>query len=203
MDESLLLRWRRGRAGELEARECAELERDVDALFAAHEGRVYAQCYRRVRDEQRARELAQDVLLIAYQKLDDYEGRSQFSTWLYGIARNVCMRAMERRQDLLAEDDLLDPADPARTVLRHLLAHERERVVMDAMSTLGPEEQEAVYLRYVQELPYEEIDRLMNLDTRSGARGLLQRCSRHLKQELPRRIQALGHGSSFIRTAAT
>ena len=75
MDASLLLRWQKGRAGELDPEEHARLQRDVDALFAEHEGRVYAQCYRRVRDEQRARELAQDVLLIAYQKLDDYEGR--------------------------------------------------------------------------------------------------------------------------------
>jgi RNA polymerase sigma-70 factor, ECF subfamily len=202
MDDSLLLRWRKRRAGQLEPAEYAKLERDIDALFAQHEARVYAQCYRRVRDEQRARELAQDVLLIAYQKLDEYEGRSQFSTWLYAIARNVCMRALERRRDLFAEDELIEPTDPARTVLRHLLAHERERVVTDAMSALSAEEQEVVYLRYVQELPYEEIDRLMELDTSSGARGLLQRCSRHLKRELPLRIQALGHGSSFIRTSA-
>ena len=203
MDDSLLLRWQKRGTGELAPDEQAALQRDVDELFGQHEGRVYAQCYRRVRDEQRARELAQDVLLIAFQKLDEYEGRGKFSTWLYGIARNVCMRSMERRRELFAEDELIEPADPARTVLRHLLAHERERVVTDAMSALGPDEQEAVYLRYVQELSYEEIDRVMKLDTSSGARGLLQRCSRHLKQELPLRIRALGHGSSFIRTSAT
>ncbi len=202
MDDSLLLRLRKRKAGQLEPREHAQLQRDVDALFAEHEARVYAQCYRRMRDEQRARELAQDVLLIAFQKLDEYEGRGKFSTWLYGIARNVCMRAVERRQDLLAEDGLIEPADPARSVLRHLLAHERERVVTDAMSALSPQEQDAVYLRYVQDLPYEEIDRVMKLDTSSGARGLLQRCARHLKRELPQRIQALGHGSSFVRTTA-
>jgi RNA polymerase sigma-70 factor (ECF subfamily) len=203
MDDSLLLRWRKGRDGQLASAEQAQLQRDIDAMFAEHEGRVYAHCYRRVRDEQRARELAQDVLLIAYQKLDDYEPPNKFSTWLYGIARNVCMRAMARRRELLADDGLIEPSDPARPVLRHLLAHERERVVTDAMSALGPDEQEAVYLRYVQELPYEEIDRLMKLDSASGARGLLQRCSRHLRRELPLRIRALGHGSSFVRTAAT
>lgn len=202
MDDSLLVRLRKRKANQLEPEERARLERDVDALFAEHHARVYAQCYRRVRDEQRARELAQDVLLIAYQKLDDYEERGKFAAWLYRIVRNVCTRAMERRRDLLVEDELIEPADPARSVLRHLLAHERERVVTDAMSALSSEEQDAVYLRYVQELPYEEIDRLLKLDTRSGARGLLQRCSRHLKQELPRRIEALGHGSSFIRTSA-
>ena len=52
-------------AGQIEPGERAQLQRDVDALFAEHEARVYAQCYRRVRDEQRARELAQDVLLAA------------------------------------------------------------------------------------------------------------------------------------------
>ena len=62
MDDSLLLRWRKGRAGELDAEERARLQRDVDALFAVHEACVYAHCYRWVPDEQRELELAQDVV---------------------------------------------------------------------------------------------------------------------------------------------
>ena len=61
MDESLLLRWRKGRAGELDPEERARLERAMEALFVEHEARVYAKCYRRVRDEQL--ELAQGVPL--------------------------------------------------------------------------------------------------------------------------------------------
>jgi RNA polymerase sigma-70 factor (ECF subfamily) len=172
----------------------------VDALFVAHQDRVYALCLRFARQPELAAELAQDVLLRAYQKLPEFRGESKFSTWLLSIARYECLNAVRRKRDLLTEDGVLEAGDPSRSALDALRAREREELLRAAAeAVLDPIEQEAVSLRYTEHLPLEAITEILGLDSASGARGLLQRCKRKLHRELVRRLAELGHGSSFVR----
>lgn len=172
----------------------------LDRLFAVHADAVRATCRALVRDPALAEELAQEALLVAWQKLPEFRGDAAFGTWLYGIARNVCRNALRRRRDALTEDGVLDPDDPQATVLSRMQREERELLLRDAAAAvLSPEEQEAVHLRYVEQLPQEAITDLLGIVEASGARGVLQRCRRKLERELRRRLDALGHGSSFAR----
>lgn len=176
----------------------------VDALFAAHQGVVLAVCRRAVGDPERAVELAQDALLRGFQKLPEFRGDATFRTWLVGIARGECMNAIRKRHDWLTEDGVLDPTDPAGTALRGLRRQEREELLRGAAAAvLDPTEQEVVHLRYVEHVPLEQIERLLDLGSgASGARGVLQRCRRKLGRELTRRLAELGHGSSFLRDSS-
>jgi RNA polymerase sigma-70 factor (ECF subfamily) len=180
-----------------------ELQRaadDVNALFAAHYERIYALCLRLMRDPERAREMTQEALLAAYQNLPRFRGDAKFSTWLFRIARNKCFRALRARRELLAEDGVIDPTDPSVTVLTRLRREEKEELLRQAsVAVLEPLEQEAVYLRYTERLSIDRITALLDLQTASGSRGLLQRCRRKLGRELRRRLEEMGHGSSFIR----
>ena len=175
------------------------LSRELDQLFENHQDRIYYACLRIVGHPERARDLSQDTLLTAYQKLPDFRGDCAFGTWLFGIARFLCYNAVRRRGELLLEDEVVAEADPGGGALTQLSQYERERLLRDALQTLQPEEQEAVHLRYVEQLPQETISSLLGLETASGARGLLQRCRRKLRRELYRRLEEMGHGSSFIR----
>ena len=71
----------------------AEVARDVDALFAEAQPRVYVACRRIVGDEERARDLAQEALLVGYRKLDTFRGEGRLGTWLYGIAKGLALNA--------------------------------------------------------------------------------------------------------------
>lgn len=178
----------------------ARVMAEVDALLAAHQDRIYAMCYRFLGEPEQASEVAQDVMLRAFQKLPGFRGESRFSTWVLGIARYECLNARRRRRDEISDDGLLEPTDPQRSVLSSLRTREREDLFRAAASAaLDPVEQEAVALRYVEHLPVDEITRLLDLPDKSGARGLLQRCKRKLQRELRRRLAELGHGSSFVR----
>lgn len=173
---------------------------EVNALFSANHDRVYALCLKLVGHPQRARELTQDAMLAAYEQLPKFRGEAKFSTWLLRIARYKCFHALRERRDLLSEDGVLEGVDPARTVLAALRRQEKEELLRQAATAvLDPLEQEAVYLRYVEQLPRERIEALLHLDNKTGARGLLQRCRRKLGRELRRRLEELGHGSSFVR----
>ncbi len=173
----------------------------VNALFAAQQDFVYAVCMKFVGEPERARELAQDTLLVAWGKLEQYDGRCRFSTWLYGIARNLSFNAIRRHGELLTADGVLEEGEAGTTVLLGLLQEERESLLTAAAAAvLSPIEQEAIHLRYVENLPQDRITELLALQQSTGARGLLQRCRRKLDRELRRRLAEMGRGSSFIRS---
>ena len=172
----------------------------LDGLFAAQLPRIYRLCLRMVGDPERAQELAQDAMLTAYRSLPGYRGDSTFSTWLYGIARNLCLNSIRRRGELLSADGVIEVGDPGRSALSELRLHEREALLTAAsQAVLDPLEQEAVYLRYVEGMPQDRITEVLGIEDKSGARGILQRCRRKLQREIRARLALLGHGSSFIR----
>ena len=172
---------------------------NIDHLFAKHQDRIYHLCLKMTGNPEMARELTQDTLLTAYRKLPEFQGNSRFGTWIYGIARNLCLNAIRKRGELLAEDGVLEAEDPTLDVLGELRRSERTELLRQAaMAVLNEQEQEAVHLRYVEGLPQAQITEILNLSG-SGARGLLQRCRRKLGKELRTRLAQMGHGTSFIR----
>ncbi|MET0771308.1 MAG: RNA polymerase subunit sigma-70 [Solirubrobacteraceae bacterium] len=66
-------------------------------LVAPHRAGLLAHCYRMLGSTQDAEDALQDALLRAWRGLARFEGRSSLRSWLYSIATNVCLRALERR----------------------------------------------------------------------------------------------------------
>jgi RNA polymerase sigma-70 factor (ECF subfamily) len=100
------------RAAEPDARALARMRgRDLQAfetLYRDHAGRVYGLCLRLAGDAARAEDLVQEVFLRVWQKIDTFEGRSRFSTWLYRLAVNRVtdvLRLELRRSLLQAPED--------------------------------------------------------------------------------------------------
>lgn len=171
----------------------------LDALFASCQARVMALCRRMTNSEEQALDLAQDTLLTGYRKLPEFRGDSAFGTFLYGIARGLCMNAIRRKREVLSEDGVLEAGDPTTSALGRMRREEREALVRAAAQALSPLEQEAVYLRYVEDVPQSRITELLGITQASGARGVLQACRRTLARELRARLEALGHGTSLLR----
>jgi RNA polymerase sigma-70 factor, ECF subfamily len=157
--------------------------RAMSVLLERYQERVYLWCLRMVRDHEKALDLAQEVLISAYRRLDTFEERSGFSSWLFAIARNRCLSALRRpslwRDDEEAIENCADPGpEPDRELEEKL---DEEEILALVREHLDPLEQKAIWLRCFEEMPVEEITRLLGLESASGARGLLQRARRKLQ----------------------
>jgi len=86
-----------------------ELQREFGRLIAEHKPRVFRVCLGITGDEELSRELTEDALLTAYNKLP--QSQRGFGTWLCGIAKNLSRNAVRRRQDFLLEDGILETED--------------------------------------------------------------------------------------------
>ena len=101
----------------LPARELLEAARhgDEDAygrLVGPYRAELDAHCYRMLGSVADAEDALQDALLRAWRALPQFEGRSSLRSWLYKIATNACLRAIERRPKRVLPIDYAPAADP-------------------------------------------------------------------------------------------
>jgi RNA polymerase sigma-70 factor, ECF subfamily len=88
---------------------------DEDAfarLVEPHRGALHAHCYRMLGSVPDAEDALQDALLSAWRGLPRFEGRSSLRSWLYAIATNASLRAIERRPKRVLPIDYAPAADP-------------------------------------------------------------------------------------------
>ncbi len=102
------------------------MERDADLLEALRSGdhravleglmeryrqKVMHLAYSILRDAALAEDLSQTIFVKAWQALPRFDGRAALSTWLYTIARNTCLTAVEKERRLVPLEDFAEAAD--------------------------------------------------------------------------------------------
>ena len=81
-------------------------------LAGPYRGELHAHCYRMLGSAADAEDALQETLLRAWRALPGFEGRSSVRSWLYKIATNACLRAIERRPGRVLPVDYAPAADP-------------------------------------------------------------------------------------------
>lgn len=181
-DRSLVMAFQRDPTGEA-GRQAAS------RLLGRYRQRVLVWCWRVIGDREAALDLAQEVLIKAYQRLPDYEHDDRFGAWLFTIARTSGLSELRRRRIPLADAAVLElvadttPA-PDEALERRLAAEDLLNLVRDTLTT---EEQTALWLRCYEGLPVGVITQRLALDQGVGARALLQRARRKLRSALDMR----------------
>jgi RNA polymerase sigma-70 factor (ECF subfamily) len=159
----------------------------VSRLLERYRRRVLAWCWQVVKDREVALDLAQDVLVSAYQNLPRYTERQRFSAWLFAIARNRCLSELRRRRIPQGGEAVLellaDPGARPDQVLERKL--DEETLLRVVAETLTPLESEALWLRCYEGLAVETITRRLDITESTGARAVLQRARRKLRRVMP------------------
>src|SRR5437764_543909 len=97
---------------------------DEDAytrLIGPHRAQLHAHCYRMLASAPDAEDALQEALLGAWRGLPRFEGRSSLRSWLYTIATNACLKAIERRPPRVLPIDYGPAADPHDTLAEPLV----------------------------------------------------------------------------------
>jgi RNA polymerase sigma-70 factor, ECF subfamily len=81
-------------------------------LTEPHRRALHAHCYRMLGSVADAEDALQETMLRAWRGLASFEGRSSLRSWLYAIATNACLRAIERRPKRVLPIDYAPAADP-------------------------------------------------------------------------------------------
>jgi RNA polymerase sigma-70 factor (ECF subfamily) len=126
-------------------------------LYEAHKGAAMSFVYQMLRNSNLTEEITQEVFLRIYRDREQYVPTASFRTYLFTIARNLCLdhlRSAKSKEVLLDADQLaqLESVDEAPTFERA----EKEQIE-DCLKQLKVEEKECLLHRTVSELSYEEI----------------------------------------------
>lgn len=160
-DEGLMLRYQRG-------------DRTAfAALLSRYKAPVYNFVLRRLGSPALAEDITQDAFLRVVRNATEFKHEARFSTWLFTIARNLCVdesrkRSLRRHPSLdapAANDGAADKpliervADdhPRADVDRTAIGSEIQRRVVKAVEELPDDQREVFLLREVANLPFKEI----------------------------------------------
>jgi RNA polymerase sigma-70 factor, ECF subfamily len=162
------------------------------ALVQRHSQMVFRVAFRITGDEADADEVVQEAFMRGYQRLQSFESRAGFGTWIYRIAVNCALNLAGRRRGettyQIAED--ADPAaqqvqvaDTAAGPERVLLSREIEAMGQRAMSQLTATERTAFVLRHMEDRSTAEIAAALEIQP-NAAKQAVFRAVQKLRQSL-------------------
>lgn len=148
-----------------------------EMLVVKYQRRIERLIGRMVRDADLVQDIAQESFIRAYRALPQFRGESAFYTWLYRIAVNTAKKALVelRRDPVMSESSLAGAGDDDDETSRGgpeltsgetpealLASKEIAETVNMAIEALSEDLRQAITLREIEGLSYEEIAALMN-----------------------------------------
>ena len=172
-------------------------------IVRAHHQGLFGHAVHRLRDVQAAEDAVQETFVRAYRAMSRFDGDFHLRAWLHRILTNVCHDEAARRQrdGLLVELVSSQPAlvnDPADVAIG--LVDVSGEVVARALAELPVSYREALTLRYVNELSYDEVAAAIGV-TEGNARVRVMRARTALKRALGTGPEQSSAGS-LVRAAA-
>ena len=146
-------------------------------LMTTYERRIYSFAYGFVRDPDEAMDIVPETFLRIFRKIETFKGDAACTTWVYRIARNLCIDKLRRKKrapmgefddqrknevrthDRPALVGSMAAYSPVESNLRKALGKE----LMDALDTLGERHKEVLLLRALEGFRYAEIAESMDL----------------------------------------
>lgn len=127
-----------------------------------------------VNDSQKAEDISTDSFLIAFEKIDKYEkGKSQFSTWLFTIAKNLALQVIKDDKKTMSIDVEID--EEGTTIKDFIQSNDEEddysnlseikgEIMLEHISKLKEPYRQVIEMREIQNMAYNDIATALNLN---------------------------------------
>ena len=151
--------------------------------------------YRMLSNRTEAEDVTQEVFLRAYKNIETFEARAKFSTWLFKIARNLCLNKLRHtfrfptfsidKPVRGSEYDFQRQIEDKKQVspISNIFSKEIQNAVKAALGSLPKNQKMAVMLRRYEDMSYKEISVIMSCSV-SAVKSLLNRAKQTLKNKL-------------------
>jgi RNA polymerase sigma-70 factor (ECF subfamily) len=179
-------------------------------LVERHSHSVFRLAYRMTRNQQDAEEVVQEAFLRAYQKLEQFESRANFGTWVYRIAANYSIDRMRQRQkeearrqtpsaedqDAMEENPLNRVADASPNPERLTQSAELKKQMEQALAALTHAERTAFVMRHWEGCGIEEIAAVLKSNS-SAAKNTVFRAVQKLRHTLQPFVESGAQASAM------
>ncbi len=136
-------------------------------LVEKYQRLIYTLALKLLKKPEDAEEMAQDTFIKAFQKLDTYEGKSKFSTWLYSITYNGCISELRKRRIEFKSLDDRQISDQDEQKMhdyyRETKKEDQEKYLNLALEKLPEDDQVLVTLYYYESQSMDEISMITGL----------------------------------------
>jgi RNA polymerase sigma-70 factor (ECF subfamily) len=162
------------------------------AIYTRYYPKVFHRCLSVIRDHDEAKDMAQDILLKAFNHLSGYRGEASFSTWLYAITNNHCIEYYRRKnlrhfvglEEAGRLDEIADMPDQEDA------SGDLAEVVMSSLRHLSSADREILEMRYEKDFSIRELQQRLRLSA-SAVKMRLMRARKKLNKEAVRRAGLL------------
>jgi len=154
-------------------------QRAYSELVVRHLPAIEVYAKRIVNDETLAQDIAQDVMVVLWQRSSDFNpNKARLTTWLHRIAHNRCIDIMRKRQREVS----WDPSESEHPLTESDAPKEQQPIDL-ALMRLPESQRTALVLTYYQNLSNREVAEIMNSSVRA-VESLLVRARGNLKKQL-------------------
>jgi len=163
-------------------------EGDMEALrllVETHQARVIGTISKMLGSDAESEDLAQQVFIRIWKSAPRYQPTAKFTTWLFRITRNLVFNELRRKRHFADQtEEIPEPTERAdKEPDQVLLGEELQRAIQDAINRLPESQRMAIILRRYEEMPYEEIAKVMGT-TVPAVKSILFRARAELRERL-------------------
>jgi len=143
-----------------------------EELVARHRDKIYARAYSMMRNEDEALDLSQEAWVKGWQRLNQFNRKSSFSTWMTRIVINLCLDELRKQKRHRSEsiEEMGEEAGGVERQMPAVTANPTERLergelrqrIDEAMRGLSHEHRTVLLLHEFEEMEYKEIARTMD-----------------------------------------
>ena len=129
---------------------------------------VFTLAIRMLKNREEAEEVAQDTFIKVFKSLDNFQGDSKFSTWIYRIAYNTCLDNIKKNKkfinDIAIDEFTVNKLKTIDNALETIISKERSQLIKQCIDRLPEESSALLTLFYFEELSLEEISKIINVE---------------------------------------
>jgi len=163
-------------------------EGDMEALrllVETHQARIIGTISKMLGSDAESEDLAQQVFIRVWKSAPRYKPTAKFTTWLFRITRNLVFNELRRKRHFADQaEETPEPTERAdKEPDQVLLGEELQLAIQDAINRLPESQRMAIILRRYEEMPYEEIAKVMGT-TIPAVKSILFRARAELRERL-------------------